>query len=170
MRKILLVLILALAAVFMAACGSDDAVVAESIPIAEGMQRVGAEGFGFVNIPDNWLQYSGDADVLQFADPDVENFIIMQRFTEAMDIENLIQQAVSFMDEHGGESITGGDADVNGIDARVVFASFPDGDTVMAAYIFEGTRGTLHKIRVEGPFDDIGETANYVLSSFSLQP
>jgi len=72
------------------------------------------------------------------------------------------------MDEHGGEDITGGDANVNGIDARVVFATFPADDTVMAAYIFEGNGGILHKIRIEAPHDNIGEVANFVLTSFSL--
>ena len=169
-----MVALLAFAAVFAVACGSDDApvaVIVESIPAAEGFQRAGAEGFGFVDIPDYWSYHLADADVLQFADPSAENFIILQRFTDGdMGIEDLIQITASFMDEHGGEDITGGDANVNGIDARVVFATFPMDDTVMAAYIFESGGGTLHKIRVEGPYYDIGQTASFVLTSFSLSP
>jgi len=140
------------------------------------MQRVGAEGFGFVDVPSNWVGFqdyatTSEVNVLQFSDPTGTSIITMQYIEAAGNLtspEDFLNLTAMFMENIGGVGIEGARVSLNGIDSLQVYAYFPHDDTFMITFAFEVESGILNQVTVEGPADDIMQTLYYVESSFSL--
>ena len=149
-----------------------------NIPPATDMQRVGAEGFGFLYIPSNWgpfrdisISPAVAVNIMQFSDPTGSDIITLQYIDTSEDFmtpEDFINVTASFMEMTGGVDVEGARVNLNGIEALQVYGFFPAGETFMVTFAFEGGPDRLNQITVEGPMASIMDTMRHVESSFVM--
>ena len=86
-------------------------------PVAADMQRVGAEGFGFLYVPSYWAPFRDlsaspavEINILQFSDPTGSDIITLQYIDTSenpMTPEDFLNITASFMEMTGGVDIEG---------------------------------------------------------------
>jgi len=145
------------------------------------MKRVGGEGYGFFDIPENWVNFfdpqtAGEDNVIQFSDILGQNIITVRYMPATPDLatpEEMLGAVAEYMASMGGDGITGARVDLNGIDALQVYGFFQYDGTSMVVWGFASDGGTLHQIVAEGPIEGaigtILDTVNYLESSFALE-
>lgn len=113
----------------------------EPEPTAEAAQtkRIGQEGFGYVDVPQNWRRFFDrqGGDDYQYSDPEGNGIITMNIFDlsglseeEAAQIgaEEAAQSVWQNIEDAGGKDIQGAQVKLRGYDAYQVYAVYDDGD------------------------------------------
>ena len=151
----------------------------EEKPAAQG-QRVGAEGTGFVTIPDTWVEFH-DTDgnsSLQWCDGTPFTVISLNTFDmesvpedEREDFEivdagesvwtNILNDGV---DE---EAIQGAQVKLAGRDAVQVYALYPDG-SFLVTWLLQDDAGVIRYVAAEGTEETIMDSVGIVESTYEL--
>ena len=159
---------------------ADDAGATEEEKPATQGQRVGAEGTGFVTIPDTWVEFH-DTDgnsSLQWCDGTPYTVISLTTFDmdsvpedqrEGFGIEdagnsvwiNILNDGV---DE---EAIQGAHVKLAGRDAVQVYALYPDG-SFLVTWLLQDDAGVIRYVAAEGTEKTIMDSVGIVESTYEL--
>jgi len=137
-----------------------------------GLQRIGAEDYGFVDIPDTWvpwIEIGGDGSLIQYADPDstdVQTVLTLNvGYNPDADLE-MIATAIYDNIEAGGAEAGAARVEFAGFDAIEIYGIYPDG-TILLSWIFQNG-DNLNYISIETDILAIAELMELIESSFNI--
>lgn len=143
-------------------------------------QRIGAEGTGFVTIPESWVEFhdvDGNSSI-QWCDGTPYTVISLNTFDLSTVPE---EERASFTLEDAANSVWGnilndGAAEdavqgarvtLAGRDALQVYALFPDG-SYLVCWLLEDDAGVIRYVAAEGTEDTIFDAVGYVEATYEL--
>ena len=176
-KNLLLILILTLVLTLVACTGNEEAeapcIQEEKAQenISDGTKRVGQEGFGFITIPEYWVNFqninSPNVDVA-FSDPTGRSIINLFLFDDADPIMFLSTVAYG-MENEGAENIEFAIVDLSGKEVFQVYGYYPHDSTWLVAWAFTGCDGNLRFITAEAPPDNIFEVVAIIENTYSYK-
>lgn len=160
MRKFLSILLCcAVILTPLCSCGSSGSKgkSAESAAESTVYKRVGADKYGYIDVPESWIDYTDtsftDASLLQFSDKDGISIITMQYFKDT-DAQNCTFTMGSTLEKSIPE-LSSAVVEINGTKAYQLYGYAPDVEKIFACWILDGSDGLTHCITVEGVKQDV---------------
>ena len=158
----------------------DEAATTDTAAPATSGQRVGAEGTGFVTVPDNWIEFH-DTDgntSIQWCDGTPFTVISLNTFDttgvpedqladfDAEAAANSVWQSIldSGADE---DAIQGARVQLAGRDAVQVYTIFPDGG-YLVCWLAEDDNGVIRYVAAEGTEDTTMDSVNIVQDTYEF--
>ena len=145
------------------------------VVLSEGMKTFGAEGYGFIELPDNWIDYSEEYidfeyNTIEFGDPSGINSITLAYIdNQGLTVDDMIDQILRHMESRDGESITTIMSSLNGIDVLVSYCLFPDTFTGLTIWTFVVEDGYIHNIFAEGSMLVLLDMIVYIEASYRYE-
>jgi len=136
------------------------------------LQRVGAEHYGFVDIPDTWVPWveiGGDGSLVQYADPDSTDVqtVLTLNVGDNPDADlEMIATAIYDNIESGGADAGATWVEFAGFEAIEIYGIYPDG-TVLVSWIFQND-DNLNYISIEADIIAIGYLIELIESTFNI--
>lgn len=143
----------------------------------EGMKQFGAEGYGFITLPDVWIDHSEDYvdfeyNAIALGDPSGINSITLAYIDDlgsTIAVENMLDQVVMHMESRNGENITYDVTSLNGIEAHGIYCLFPDSFTGLMVWTFVVEDGYIHNIFAEGSMLMLLDMVVYIEASYTYE-
>ena len=151
----------------------------------EGYQTIGDEAKGYIDIPEDWLEffdsstYGMNADQYCSADMStiitlmvydetmVENELISQEQLDAFDAYTLASNAYYIFEEQDVQDLTAATVTLDGRSCYQVYGV--SGSGMIIAWYFDDDNGYVHYICLEAPVDTVMESFEYIESSYRLK-
>lgn len=115
-------------------------------------QRVGAENYGYIDIPSDWVEFNeigmADAEMLQYSDITGQSVITMQYF-EGVEAETGASNVYAAL-EGNCDGLTAAMVEIGGYEAYQVYCFYPDTAEFLVCWLFDGDDGFAHYIAIEG--------------------
>lgn len=157
----------------------NEDIYTEYLYILENTKRVGAEGKGFVDVPEDWVEF---VDIVpntdfQYSDITGQNIITMNQISfEGMaqeEIDQLTLEAIAneyFYDtqQRFGDEITSMDGyiiDINGLESYQIITLFQD-KSVLIKWVVQAEDGNYYVINAEGSNQFSGELITLVEKTY----
>ena len=161
----------------------DDVKVTEEAPATEqtaATKRVGADGVGYVTIPDSWVEFQ-DVDgnsSIQWCDGTPYTIISLNTFDMSTVPEDQradfnVEDAANAVwtnklnDGLSDDAVQGARVTLANRDALQVYALYPDG-TYLVCWLLDDGNGTIRYVSAEGPESTIYDTVDMVQNTYEL--
>lgn len=157
----------------------DDTSSSDTVATTSG-QRVGAEGIGFVTVPDNWVEFhdvDGNSSIQWCADDktiiSLNTFDVsslpeeMREGFTAEDAANVVWDNMIYDDGAKEEDVQGARVTLAGREALQVYAYFPDA-TYLVCWLLQDDAGVIRYVSAEGTEASIMEAVNIVQDTYEL--
>ncbi|MCM3570837.1 hypothetical protein [Neobacillus mesonae] len=133
----------------------------------EKMKKVGKEGFGYVQVPLDWVNFKdvNPNTSYQISSKDGSQIISINVFKDAgkdANEETYANIVAANMESGGGQDIKGAKVTLGKYDALQVYGSYKEGTYFVVAWVFKGEDGQFHYISAEGPKENILQVVGYV--------
>lgn len=142
----------------------------------KGTVRVGAENYGFIDVPDTWVTFTDEKaaslsglSVKQYSDASGKNIITLNCSESQTDPKSAASSCWNQMEQEGASDIHGATVTLDGCETYQVYGYYADEDIVLVIWIFFDDDGMLHYISAEGPADSISSTVKIIEKTFSLE-
>lgn len=148
------------------------------------MQVIGSGEFGYVSVPDNWVEFrelDGGTD-FQYSNSSGTSIITLNVFSDEglteeqkdqLDADAVASSVWYNLENNEVTDLVGAKVTLNGYDATQVYGYFVNEDhglpSVIVCWIVEDEQGAFHYISAEGTLDDIVDVVSYVESSYSFE-
>ncbi len=135
--------------IILCGCGKAD----ESQSSSQAMKRVGAEKFGYIDVPEDWEEYVPDEDdpdesMIQYSDPSGTDILTL------VYLENTDAQTYSLQlwDRFYGniKNLTSDIVDINGTKTYRLSGYSEDTGKVLFCWVQDGSDGYTHCVSIEG--------------------
>lgn len=140
---------------------------------AQETKRVGQDIYGYVSIPENWVNFINEGaqeDSIQFSDPTGSDIITLSAaLNPEQDPKAVLNAVAESMVSEGAEDVTGATVSLNGIDAVQVYGYYASEDIFFIAWAFLSEDGYMHFVSAEGSISTITTVVDYLESTYSLE-
>ena len=150
---------------------SEKNIVEEETPnqdIVQKGKRVGSDEFGYITIPENWVNFV-DVDknsTLQYSYANIYIATLYAVPTTQIDAYNYASNIMTKLQSEGVQNVQGATVSVGKYSAYQVYGYYSNENTWLVCWFFETEDGKTHYISIEGP-DRNSEYFN-IPNSFSL--
>jgi hypothetical protein len=137
----------------------------ETEPAVE-MKKVGQEGYGYINVPSDWVKFV-DVETntsFQISSRDSKQIISMNVFEDAgadANLETYANIVAANMEKNGAQDLKGAKVKLGNYEALQVYAAYPEG-MFLVAWVFKAEDGKYRYISAEGPKEHIMDVVGYV--------
>lgn len=161
----------------------DDVKVTEEAPATEqaaATKRVGADGIGYVSVPESWVEFQ-DTDgnsSIQWCDGTPYTIVSLNTFDmssvpedqradfDAEDAANAVWMNM-LNDGVSENAVQGARVTLANHDALQVYALYPDG-SYLVCWLLDDGAGTIRYVSAEGPESTIYDTVEMVQNTYEL--
>ena len=150
---------------------SEENIVEEDTPnqdIVQEGKRVGSDEFGYITIPENWVNFI-DVDgnsTLQYSYANIYIATLYAVSTTQIDAYNYASNIMNKLKSEGVQNVQGATVNVGKYSAYQVYGYYANENIWLVCWFFETEDGKTHYISIEGP-DRNSEYFN-IPNSFSL--
>lgn len=157
----------------------DGASSADSVATTSG-KRVGADGIGFVTVPDTWVEFhdvDGNSSIQWCADDktiiSLNTFDVnslpedMREGFTAEDAANVVWNNMIYDDGAKEEDVQGARVTLAGREALQVYAYFPDA-SYLVCWLLQDDAGVIRYVSAEGTEASIMEAVSIVQDTYEL--
>ena len=143
----------------------------------EKTMRVGADLYGFVEVPEDWKEYT-DSQVTAVSGRAVKQFcsadgslIVTLNYADGSqtDAQAAATSCWVQMEQDGAQNIQGATVELAGCKAYQVYGYYAGDDVMLVIWVFSDKEGRLHYISAEGPLDTVMDCVKLVEDSYSIE-
>ena len=156
--------------VVLSACDASSEDQAETV-LEPGMQRFGEKGYGYVSVPESWIEYKDFEPVegeIKYSDG-FDAIITLNILKKCTDPTAALSELANKMEADGATDIDSATDTINGKTAYQVYGYYEDTLKYKVAWMFEASDGRTHYICVEGSGETIMDSVNMVKDSYSAK-
>jgi hypothetical protein len=143
----------------------------------ESTMHVGAEGYGFLDVPDTWKEFTdpdvssvSGLDVKQYSDAEGKMIITLNYASDPqVDAKSAASSCWTQMEQEGAENIQGSTVKLDGCTAYQVYGYYTSDDVMLVIWVFTDSDGLLHYISAEGPIDNVMDSVSIVEDTYSVK-
>lgn len=158
----------------------EEAGSVESRPVQEGYKIVGADIFGYVTVPEEWIDYEYEEvmeDRIAYTDGDGRAIILSVGYNPDADPETILDAYTEEMEEIGAEEITSPEnltSVLSEVEYEEAYREYYIESTglYIAAWAFKSEEGNMHQISAYGRLADengIGAIIYWIAATYSLE-
>jgi hypothetical protein len=157
MKKIMIFsMILAVGTAVFCGCGDSSSVSSSETSETSEIEymRVGAECYGFIDIPDTWDVYTDEeiteANLLQYSDSDGSSIVTMKYYDDDddMDAQQYALNMWSLL-EDSIDDLTSTIVELDGTKAYQLSGYMDDAGKAMVCWLLDGSDGYTHVLTIE---------------------
>ncbi|MBQ9057610.1 MAG: hypothetical protein IJ125_00315 [Atopobiaceae bacterium] len=140
------------------------------------VQRVGAAGVGFCEVPSDWVALSDGMPAVKYSNADTTQIVTLSLYdmsvvpaaqAETFSVDDAAQNVLVALENEGASNITFGGGDIGGYEARIISGIYPDG-LDLVAWVFADENGAIHYLSVESGAGSADELMANLQATFSL--
>ena len=143
----------------------------DPISFSDETKRVGKEDFGFVTVPEMWVDFKdvNESTTAQYSDISGSYIVSLDnnKNVEIEDPELWAQVILLQMDSYGSTDFEGATIEYMGYPCYQCYGTFPDG-TIWVVHIFTVDDGSIRYLSIEGPISGFMEIYELVSESYSV--
>lgn len=144
----------------------------EDTPEASDLKRVGEAGYGFVDIPSDWVNFqdvNATEDLRQYSDLTGTSIITLFVMEDSPnDAEQAASNSWAGMESNGAVDVQGAIVELAGYETYQVYGIYENVGIMLVTYHFEDEEGKLHYISAESNQGGIVQVIELVEDTFSL--
>jgi hypothetical protein len=139
----------------------------EKTETPDNMKKVGQEGYGYVNVPADWVKFNDvNANTsYQVSSRDGKQIVSIDVFKDAgqdATLETYGNIVASNMEKNGGQDVEGATVTLGSYQALQIYGKYYDGTAMLVAWVFKAEDGKYRYISAEGPTDKIMDVVGYI--------
>lgn len=151
----ILIVILAIFIIFVSVSvdfKQEGLICQDPAPLAPNQMRIGAEGYGFLTIPNTWQDItSQNGTTIQYANNTGWIVTIGATTPEQLTAESYANLVESNLQKETTEKVIKEQATLNNYSAYKISASVPNYQKYIVAWTFAAEDGNVHYLAIEGP-------------------
>ncbi len=134
---------------------------------ADNMKKVGKEGYGYVKVPKEWVNFKdlNPNTSFQVSSPDTGQIISLNVFQDLgadAKLEDYANIVAANIQKNGGKDIKGAMVKLGNYQAAQIYANYKSGTYFLVAWIFQAEDNKYHYVCAEGTKDRITEVVGFI--------
>jgi|GEM_PF-2923821 len=134
-------------------------------------QRIGAEKYGYINIPASWAEHydpNSSPDAIQYTNG-AGAVITLNLLENAIDPKTTIANLVQFHEENGAIEVTTAETTLAGDSVQQLYSFYSEAGIYLVTWIWNGSDGVTHYVCAEGTAMDMMNAVAMIEETYSYK-